>query len=233
MQPHVNVRVAAFTIAVCAACAVMLWPGAGAPRTRSVDLAEALKDSARGSDRTAESSACGARSIVVEVSLAVVLLVGAGLMIRTVQHLAAIDPGFDASQVLTARVSIPRVGPDDGDTPAPLAVSARVLLERVRALPGVTAASLVSDPPLSGLSSAVFYTAEGQPAMNAQQRPRAYVHRASPDFFATLQIPVKTGRAFLEQEARPDANVVVVSENVATRFWPGRSAVGKRIKIGG
>jgi predicted permease len=112
-------------------------------------------------------------------------------------------------------------------------VPARVLLERVRAVPGVTAASLVSDPPLSGLSSAVFYTAEGQPAMNAQQRPRAYVHRASPDFFATLQIPMKDGRSFLDQEARPDANVVVVSEHVASRFWPNESAVGKRIKIGG
>jgi predicted permease len=231
VQPHVNARVAAFTIAVCAVCALML----GLPPAvhgRVGRLAEALKDSARGS--TGRRSQRLRRSLIVaEVALAVVLLVGAGLMIRTVQHLAAIDPGFNPSQVLTARVSIPRAGPDDGDTPAPLAVPARVLLERVRALPGVTAASLVSDPPLSGLSSAVFYTAEGQPAMNAQQRPRAYVHRASPDFFATLQIPLKSGRAFLEQDARPDANVVVVSENVATRFWPGRSAIGQRIKIGG
>ena len=109
-----------------------------------------------------------------------------------------------------------------------------MLLERVRALPGVTAASLVSDPPLSGLSSAVFYTAEGQPAMNAQQRPRAYVHRASPDFFATLQIPV---------EDRPDVPRTRGASGLRTswssaRTWPRasgpvRSAVGKRIKMGG
>src|SRR4029078_5458855 len=71
------------------------------------------------------------------------------------------------------------------------------------------------------------------PAMNAQQRPRAYVHRATPDFFATLQIPVKSGRTFVEPEQRPDAAFVVVSENVAGRFWPGQSAIGKRLKIGG
>jgi putative ABC transport system permease protein len=231
VQPHVNMRVAAFTIGVCAVCALLLGL-APAMHGRIGRLAEALKDSARGS--TGQRSQRLRRGlIVVEVALAVVLLVGAGLMIRTVQHLAAIDPGFDATNVLSARVSIPRAAPASADVPGPLVVPARVLLERVRAVPGVTAASLVSDPPLSGLSSAVFYTAEGQPAMNAQQRPRAYVHRASPEFFATLQIPMKDGRTFLDQEARPDTNVVVVSEHVASRFWPNVSAVGKRIKIGG
>jgi len=231
VQPHVNMRVAIFTIAVCAGCAVLLGL-APAVHGRISRLAEALKDSARGSTGR-RGQRLRRTLIVIEVALAVVLLVGAGLMIRTVQHLAAIDPGFNPSQVLSARVSIPRVGSGDGDTPAPLAVSARVLLERVRALPGVTAASLVSDPPLSGLASAVFYSAEGQPAMNAQQRPRAYVHRASPDFFATLQIPLKSGRTFVEQDQRSDAGIVVVSDSVAARFWPGQSAVGKRIKLGG
>jgi putative ABC transport system permease protein len=231
VQPHVNMRVATFTIAVCAGCAILLGL-APAVHGRISRLPEALKDSARGSTGR-RSQRLRRTLIVMEVALAVVLLVGAGLMIRTVQHLSAIDPGFNPSDVLSARVSIPRLGAPEGDTPAPLAVSARVLLERVRALPGVTAASLVSDPPLSGIASAVFYTAEGQPVMNAQQRPRAYVHRATPDFFATLQIPLKSGRAFVEQDQRPDATVVVVSENVAGRFWPGQSAIGKRIKIGG
>jgi len=231
VQPHVNMRVAGFAVLVCTACAVVLGM-APALHGRISRLAEALKDSARGSTGR-RGQRLRRTLIVVEVALAVVLLVGAGLMIRTVQHLDAIDPGFNPSQVLSARVSIPRVETNGSETPAPLAVPARVLLERVRALPGVTAASLVSDPPLSGLSSAVFYTAEGQPATNAQLQPRAYVHRASPDFFATLQIPVKSGRTFVEQEQHPDTDLVVVSENVATRFWPGQSAIGKRIKLGG
>ena len=132
------------------------------------------------------------------------LLVGAALMIRTVQHLVAVDPGFDPDRVLTARVSIPRSAADPpSDGPAPLVVSARTLLDRVRALPGVTSASLVSDPPLSGLDSAVFYTAEGQGATNAQTMPRAYVHRALPDFFTTMGIPILQGRTFLDSELTP------------------------------
>ena len=93
-----------------AACALMLGL-APAVHGRVGRLAEALKDSARGSTGRRES-APAPRLVVAEVALAVVLLVGAGLMIRTVQHLAALDPGFNPSQVLTARVSIPRVGPD-------------------------------------------------------------------------------------------------------------------------
>ena len=232
VQPHVNARVALFTVGVCALCALVLGL-APAVHGRIACLAEALKDSARGSSGQRASRVRRAL-IVVEVALAVVLLVGAGLMMRTVQHLSAIDPGFNPTNVLTARVSIPRLeGGATPDAPSPLVVPARVLLDRVRGLPGVSAASLVSDPPLSGLSSAVFYAAEGQPAMNAQQRPRAYVHRTTPDLFATLQIPLRDGRTFLERETTQPADVVIVSENVAKRFWPGQSATGKRIKLGG
>ena len=205
VQPHVNAgsRPSPSPSPRCARCCSVWRPG---PRTRRPSGGGVEGFGARSTGRRGQR--LRRRLIVAEVALAVVLLVGAGLTIRTVQHLDAIDPGFNPSQVLTARVSIPRAGHDDGDTPAPLVVLVRVLLERVRALPGVTAASLVSDPPLSGLSSAVFYIAEGQPAMNAQQRPRAYMPTAtSPDFFATLQIPVKSGLQFLEQEPRPDVDV--------------------------
>ena len=195
-------------------------------------LSDALKESARGS---VSSRARLVRSALVisEVSLAVLLLVGAALMIRTVQHLVAVDPGFDPDRVLTARVSIPRRAADQpSDGPGPLVVSARMLLDRVRALPGVTNASLVSDPPLSGLDSAVFYTAEGQGVTNAQTMPRAYVHRALPDFFATMGIPILQGRTFLDSELTPTSGVVIASEQVVTRFWPGKDPIGKRIKLG-
>src|SRR5439155_134832 len=117
-------------------------------------------------------------------------------------------------------------------SPVPFVVAARTLLDRVRALPGVAAASLASDPPLSGLESAIFYSAEGQGATNAQTMPRAYFHRVTPDFFSTLGISLRNGRTFLESELRPDSRVVIVSEHVVTRFWPGQDPVGKRIKFG-
>ena len=231
VHPHIDLRVAMFTAVVSVAAGILLGL-APAMHGRVSRLADALKESARGSDG---SGARKVRSVLVvaEVSLAVLLLVGAGLMIRTVQHLVAIDPGFNPDRVLTARVSIPRQATAAlSDGPAPLVVAARTLLDRVRALPGVAGASLASDPPLSGLDSAVFYSAEGQGVTGAQTMPRAYVHRVMPDFFATIGIPLKNGRTFLESELTPASRVVLVSEHVVTRFWPGQDPIGKRLKLG-
>jgi predicted permease len=231
VHPHVDARAALFTVALAFVVGILLGM-APAMHSRVSRLADALKESARGSvghrARVARSTL-----VVAEVSLAVLLLVGAALMIRTVQHLVAVDPGFNPDRVLTARVSIPRRAADASSAgPAPFVVSARTLLDRVRALPGVANASLVSDPPLAGLDSAVFYSAEGQGETNAQTMPRAYVHRAMPDFFATMGIPIRHGRTFLDTELTPTSGVVIASEHVATRFWPGQDPIGKRIKLG-
>jgi putative ABC transport system permease protein len=232
VHPHINLRVALFTAGVSVASAVLLGL-APAMHGRVSRLADALKESARGSDGTRARTVRSAL-VVAEVSLAVLLLIGAGLMIRTVQHLVAIDPGFNPDRVLTARVSIPRQATSAAsDAPAPLVVAARTLLDRVRALPGVTGASLASDPPLSGLDSAVFYSAEGQQATDARTMPRAYIHRVMPDFFATIGIPLRSGRTFMDSELTAASRVVLASEHVATRFWPGQDPVGKRIKLGG
>ncbi len=231
VHPHVDRRSALFTIALSFIVGIVLGL-APAMHSRVSRLSDALKESARGS---VSRRARVVRSVLVisEVSLAVLLLVGAALMIRTVQHLVAVDPGFDPDRVLTARVSIPRRAAEQpSDGPAPLVVSARTLLDRVRALPGVTHASLVSDPPLSGLDSAVFYSAEGQGVTNAQTMPRAYVHRALPDFFATIGIQILHGRTFLDSELTPTSGVVIVSEQVVTRFWTTQDPIVKRIKLG-
>jgi putative ABC transport system permease protein len=231
VQPHIDFRVALFTAGVAVASGILLGL-APAMHGRISRLGDALKESARGSEGTRARTVRSAL-VVAEVSLAVLLLVGAGLMIRTVQHIVAIDPGFNPDRVLVARVSIPRQATAaTTDGPAPLVVAARTLLERVRALPGVSAVSLASDPPLSGLDSAVFYSAEGDDSTDAQTRPRAYVHRVAPEFFTTIGIPLRSGRTFLESEMRPTSSAVVVSEHVVTRFWPGQDPIGKRIKIG-
>jgi putative ABC transport system permease protein len=231
VHPHVDMRSAAFTIALSFVVGIVLGL-APAMHSRGSRLSDALKESARGSV-SRRARLVRSALVISEVSLAVLLLVGAALMIRTVQHLVAVDPGFDPDRVLTARVSIPRRAADQpSDGPGQLVVSARTLLDRVRALPGVTNASLVSDPPLSGLDSAVFYTAEGQGVTNAQTMPRAYVHRALPDFFATMGIPILQGRTFLDSELTPTSGVVIASEQVVTRFWPGKDPIGKRIKLG-
>jgi predicted permease len=195
-----------------------------------------LKDSSRGSDGK-RSQRMRSVLVVAELSLAVVLLIGAGLMIRSVRNLVALDPGFAPDGVLMLHASIPRAtvtpaAPGAAAAPAQPVVTGRVLLERIRATPGVAAAALGSDVPLDGNASATIYTAEGQPPMTAQNVPRCYVHRVTPEFFTALRIRIVGGRTFAEAEVLPVPAAVVVSERVASRFWPGQDAIGKRIKFG-
>jgi len=243
VTPGLDLRVAAFTIAVSIACGILVGL-APAWQSRGVDLSGSLKETARGSDGR-RSQRVRSVLVVAELSLAVVLLVGAGLMIRSVRNLAALDPGFDPDSVLTLHLSIPRAAPvasqfAQGSSaalaaaqapPAPV-VYGRALLERLRAVPGVNAVALGNDVPLDGNASAVFYSAEGQAPTNAQNAPRAYFHRVSPEFFSTLRIPMRAGRTFTDAEAVPSSTAVIVSDRLVKRFWPGQDPIGKRIKFG-
>jgi predicted permease len=244
VQPGLNFSVLAFTIAVALFCGLLLGL-APAMHMRWSKLTDALKETARGSTGV-RSHRLRAGLIVAEVALAIVLLIGAGLMIRSVQKLTAIDPGFNPDGLLTLSASIPRqpvaaasapapAGPGGQTTsppPPPFVVSGTELLTHVKAVPGVTSASLASDVPLADGSSATFYSAEGDTNTSAETRPRAYVHRVTPEFFATLGMSLKAGRTFHESEATPDSTMVIVSEGVTRRFWPNQDPIGKRIKIG-
>jgi predicted permease len=240
--PGLDVRVAAFTIAISLLCGILVSL-APAFQGTGRDLNQALKESAR----TGSSPLRRIRHsvIVAEISLAVVLLVGAGLMIRSVRNLAALHPGFDADAVLTVSATIPFVptasaaapvaSESKGGTPNRFrpVVPGRVLLDRVRAVSGVVAAALSSDMPLDGNSIAVFYTVEGQPStIDPQARPRAYQHRVSPDFFQALRIPMVQGRTFADSETTAASTAIVVSESLARRFWPREAAIGRRLRIG-
>jgi predicted permease len=243
VTPGLNLRVALFTIAVALVCGVLVGL-APALQAQRIDLSGVLKETARGSDGRRAQRVRNAL-VVAEVSLAVVLLVGAGLMIRSVRNLAAIDPGFDMRSVLTLRVSVPRVAvaapavnvanpqaaPTPSAPPAPVVQSA-VLLERIRAVPGVTAVGLGSDLPLDGNASASFYSAEGMPPLDAQTIPRSYNHRVSPEFFSALGISFLNGRTFTPEELTPTSNVAIVSERLTKRFFAGQDPIGKRIKFG-
>jgi putative ABC transport system permease protein len=219
VHPSLDPAVTLFTVLIC--CSVGLVLGlAPATHVRTAGVHDALKQS---SGRSAGSD--GGRRfrnalVVAEIAFSMLLLIGAGLLIRSLDRLATLDPGYDPSHLLTLRVTLPSLLP------------AGELLRRVSQLPSVQAASISTDVPLGG-DSAVFYTAEGQPAMNAQTMPRAYFHRVSPDFFKTLRTPFIVGRAFTEDEVHHNADVVIVTESLVKRFWSGRDPIGKRIKVGG
>jgi len=227
IQPGIDWRAAAFTTVI--ACAAGLLMGlAPAVQIRSSTLLDAFQ---RASARTLDSRR-GRRFrdalVVAEVAFAVLLLIGAGLLLRTLQQLSAIRPGYDPAHVLAMRVNLPRLAPG---TTADAAITARDVLAKVERLPSVEAVALGTDAPLAG-GNAIFYAAEGQPPVTAQNRPRAYIHRVTPAFFDALRIRFMAGRTFTDQEMH-GATVAVVSEGLTKRFWPGQDPIGKRIRTGG
>lgn len=236
VAPTVDWRVVLFAAALTLG-AVLFVGLAPAFQMRSVQPFEAFKQTARTG--TGGRSGRGLRDFVVagQVAVAMLLLVGAGLLMRSLDQLARLDLGYDPSNTLTMRVSLPSPAPPpdesgESSNPAESSSSVRELLRAVAAVPGVNQVAAATDTPLSS-SAAVFYTAEGQTSTNAQTRPRAYYHRVTPEFFEALAIPFLAGTTFTAEQADQGASVAVVSENLAQRFWPGQSALGKRIKFGG
>jgi predicted permease len=236
VQPQLSLRVLAFGVVVALLSGVLLGI-APMMHARLPRLADALKSSSRSGSSGMRSQRLRSALVIVEVALAVVLLAGAGLMIRSIQKLAAVDPGFEAANVLMVTATVPRqtappAAPGTAAAaPAPFVSSHTDLLDSIRAVPGVEAVSLASDLPFGG-SSAIFYTAEGDATVAAETMPRAYVHRVTPEFFGTLRIKLEAGRTFELGEERPDSSAVIVSHNVTRRFWPNQDPIGKRIKFG-
>src|SRR5262245_14723806 len=236
VQPQLSLSVLAFGIVIALLSGVLLGL-APMMHARLPRLSDALNASARGGSSGMRSQRLRSALVIGEVALAVLLLAGAGLMIRSIQKLAAIDPGFEAANVLMVNATIPRqtappAAPGTAAAAPPPFVSSHAdLLDRIRAVPGVEAVSLASDLPFGG-SSAIFYSAEGDATVAAETMPRAYIHRVTPEFFATLRIRLEAGRTFLPSEERTDSQAVVVSHNVTRRFWPNQDPIGKRIKFG-
>jgi predicted permease len=225
IHPGLNPQVTRFTVLITCAAGLALGL-APAAQVRSGNLLEAFKQASSHAADNRGGRRFRNALVVAEVAFAMLLLIGAGLLIRSVRQLAAIRPGYDPAHLLTLRVSLPRLAP-----PA-VAVTAGEVLRRVAQIPSVDAVALATDVPLGG-SNAILYTAEGQPPVTAQNVPRAYVHRASPGFFKALRIPILAGRTFTETEMQGSGDVAVVSESVVKRFWPGQDPIGKRIKGGG
>jgi putative ABC transport system permease protein len=188
------------------------------------DLTDALKDGSRSaSTGLGRIRRPGLQQVLVgvEVALALMLLVGAGLMVRTLRSQLSVSPGFTPEGVVTARLSLPpRYDADQR------AVFATRLQEQLAALPGVTSATVSSDLPLSGAASAATFTLPG-----ATQSIRYYRHYVTPDFFSTLGIPIVRGRAFLPSDIRTAPHVVVLSEAAARRLFPGVDPVGRTLPL--
>ncbi len=166
---------------------------------------------------------------VAEVAAAVVVAVGAGLLMRSFTHLQAIDRGFAADNLSMISLLLPESRQRD---PRAMLAFYQLLLPRVTALPGVRSASPVHVAPGSGtlgLSAPMRF--EGQAADEAQSNPWSTWEPVLPSYFETLGIPILRGRAFSDSDRTDDAPVAIVSEAVARRYWPGRDAIGQRLQF--
>jgi predicted permease len=223
-------RVLWFTLAVSVltgivAGAIPAWKGSKA------DLNDALK---QGMGRV--SSDAGARRtrtalVAVEVALSLMLLAGAGLMVRSLWILSGVNPGFDAHNVLTltAAVSTKQLT-DNVQRQTYVAAHYNQLLLNIRALPGVEAAGLIDGLPFRGGSSQPFVI-EGRPAPVFAQQPNVQVRSISPGYLKTMRIPVLRGRDISESDTAGRTRVVLISEAMAKRFWPGEDPIGKHLTL--
>ncbi|MEZ4415792.1 MAG: ABC transporter permease [Gemmatimonadota bacterium] len=187
-----------------------------------------LKEGGAGVSGTRSRSWGRATLVVVEVAMAVVLLAGSGLMLRSLAHLLSVDPGFDEHRpVMTADLSAaPGATPRDS-----LPGFYPMLAARLEGLAGVESVGFALCPPLSGGCATTVMTFEDRPDIALDQAPEVGVHRVTGGWFRTVGVPLLQGRVFGEQDGPDAPQVVLVNRTAAERFWPGESPVGKRIAI--
>jgi predicted permease len=199
---------------------------APAVQASAPDLNRGLRESERGSTAGAGRHRLRRLLMASEVSLALVLLVGAGLMIRTFVALRGLDPGFRPDHVLTAVVSV------TGSTaaaPGRRLAFYRDVLERVRAMPGVVSAGAINHLPLAGDVWGVPFAVEGRPRPAVGESPHATFRAVLPGYFETMGLPLVRGRDFNDRDALGAPGSVVVNEWMARRHWPGEDPIGRRI----
>jgi putative ABC transport system permease protein len=193
------------------------------------DLAGSLKDSARGAVGQAGMRRLRGALVVAEMALAVLLLTGAGLLIRSFAHLQGVDPGFRTNSALTMRLSLPDRG---YDTDEKRAAFFDTLLDRIQATPGVRSASAISYRPMSGNTFNISFSVAGRPKLKPADEPTVEVRVITPDHFKTLGIPLRRGRPFTRADSASAMPVVLLSESAARKHFPNEDPIGRRIELG-
>jgi predicted permease len=219
-------QVLLFTLAVAIVTGLLFGIAPAYSASRG-DVNDALKEGARGSS----GSGGGIRRALVasEIAIALVLLIGAGLLMRSFVRLRAIDPGFDAHNVLSMTVSVAGRAEYVGTARENLY---QAILDRVEAVPGVRQASMTNHLPLGGDVWSLWRTVEGRP-LPERGKERTAVYRVSrPNYFATMHVPLVAGRDFDNHDTENSPPVVIINETLAQREFPNDSPLGKRITLG-
>jgi putative ABC transport system permease protein len=225
-QVKLNAVVLGFTLGITLATGVIFGLAPAFEATR-LNLSESLKEGGK--------SAGGMRAqrlrsslVVLEVAMALVLLVGAGLLIRSFTRLQGIDPGFNARNILTMSVALPRSKYDNDQKRVNFF---REAVAQMQALPGVESAGAVNSLPFASFHSGTSVDIEGRPILPVVQKLKTGVMVTDANYFRTMQIPLKRGRLFTDQEAAEMRHVVIINEAFAQRHFQNEDPLGKRVTI--
>jgi predicted permease len=220
-----TVLLATLAVAVGAGVAFGLVPGLAGGKP---DLTESLKEGGRGSTTGRRHNRLRNALVIGEVALALVLLTGAGLLLKSFVRLGNVDPGFNPEQVLTAEISLPALRYPDSPEQAKFFAE---LERRVGALPGVSHLGLTTILPMSGINSDCSFTIEGRPMKSSDPHPDEEDRIVSSDYFQALQIPLLRGRLFNPSDKLGAPPVVIINQALAQRYWPNEDPIGKRIRV--
>lgn len=230
-QATLDYRVLIFALALTLGCALVIGL---APLTQVIPerVQETLKEGGgRAPSRGRGTARLGAALAVVQIALAMVLLTGAGLLLRSFVRLTSVDPGFDVHDVVAMHVTLPESRYPDGSRRTAFIDE---LVRRTRALPGVVAAGAGDAPPFQfQQQSQVTFVPEDRPDIPRDQRPRAWEQYITPGYLEAMGMPIVDGRAPTDADRADADSVILVNEALARQVWPGRSAVGRRIRYNG
>jgi putative ABC transport system permease protein len=230
----VDTRVLGFTIGLSILTG-LVFGMAPALQATTPDLTSSLKEGTKGTSGGGARHRLRAALVVLEMALALALLIGAGLLIRSFRNLEGVGPGFDPKGIITFDLQLPNT--DKYKAPDQRASFFRQTLARIKAIPGVSAAAATMSVPLTPNGSMLLFYAEGQPHRGPEDYTAATANSISPGYFDTMRIPILEGRDFTDQDKQGSDPVVIISETLARRYFgsldpTGKDAVGKRMKLG-
>jgi putative ABC transport system permease protein len=192
------------------------------------DVSAAMNEGGRSGISGRASRRARQALVVFEIALAVVVLIGAGLLMRSFVRLRTANPGFQADGLLTLRV--PMAGGRNSSVDRRV-VFAGSMLDRISALPGVKSAAAVSVLPLTGLSTGADFVVEGRPGPPPVRHPNGLIRSITRDYFRAMAIPLLSGRVFTDSDKREAKQVVIVNRTLARQFWPNGDPLGSRLVI--
>ena len=227
----VDARILLFTLAISIATGLIfgLLPALQASR---FDLNQSLKEGVRGMTAGVGQNRLRSLLVISEMAMALVLLIGAALLMKSFMRLLDVNPGFNPANVLTLEIQLPNLPPSRYERDEEQTSFFQQVVTRLQALPGVENAGGVLSLPLSGAYEGTDVFLEGQETTPDGERPNADYTMVTPDYFATLQIPLLQGRQFNAQDKRDAPPVIIINNTLAERIWPGQEPIGKRMRVG-